>query len=885
MKNNFKNFFKFNNWKRWVILFFTLGFSFLFIGLSFGLKSNEIKPSSDYANNITLNINPKDSTGKPLSNESIANQFLYNIKNRIEDKYPESVVTTKMSDDFSFEINVTKIKNGDDTKEFLKFLTQKESLTILPINIDANNNNYYQSTINNNYVFKDATFNNNRISLTMKSNETNSIYDWLNNLNNSLPENKQSTRVIIWKNYETLREIVEKEKYPGTVYEYLFVNGSNGNGFTPEDKEDENSATVNPLFKDEITGLDGKTKYKPTDFIVSKNDITDFKNPTLELLTSFGVSNFESTPKYVETLYNNIYYWIAGYDISNYIVENQVSQRGMHAYTFLIVAMVSIYTLVSIYVVINYGYLGIFSIIILSVIIFLALLMMMVFFGDYDAVLITSFISSTLIILEFIISFFDKIKASFLKGNSISKSVKNTIKNSKNSLILKSILLIIISTTFYMMTSLLGGSFSVIILICCLAIPIIVIPLMFIFSWIFLSFKKFEKDPRTIGFWKREYREGNSQMDKLVSSLDDSVDVTVSNESARIEPQYITTYNENNLFILNKFKKFSKSKGTLVCWSIFSYLLLFGLIFFLVSFFTNGKILSNSFNITPIDKNQIVMKIAQSSDTNSNSLNEEQVTKIKEILLQNEVDENSVIEKDGIIVVELVNSFSIEKINQISNQIYNIYNVVIVTSEFESSNTYNLMIFTLYAALIALVAMCVFVLLWMDWTKAILLLIMGIMIIGSFIAIILFGFVQINALLSLIGLLAFIIFTFSSINVLINVNEKIKKARIIELTKENIEEIVYNQTYKSIKSLISIKSIILLSSLILSVFNVIPITSLLFLMGFVIINLILTMFLLPKVLIRLEHSRAKLARKVVLENYWDTEKVKEQSFKDINNIK
>ena len=51
------------------------------------------------------------------------------------------------------------------------------------------------------------------------------------------------------------------------------------------------------------------------------------------------------------------------------------------------------------------------------------------------------------------------------------------------------------------------------------------------------------------------------------------------------------------------------------------------------------------------------------------------------------------------------------------------------------------------------------------------------------------------------------------------------------------------------------------------------------------INISVLLLFVPKMLISLELRKARMMRKIINDNFWDTEKIKEQSFKGVNDIK
>ena len=824
-------------------------------------------------------IKPTNENGDIIDNSTYANQFLYNLKTRLQNEFPNSWIEASIENDEIWKIDITKIQNEnkEEIKNFINYLLTKKPLTLTSIN-HKKNENLYQNTTNNNSIFNSSSYSNGTISLKTTKDESSNFYKWVKSLGDN------SSKVIVWKNYEILNQIANNDpNYEAnqSLYEYLFVDG-----WTPEKYENkgENDTTRNPIFKDKFE-FNGKT-YKATDFIVSKNDLSSFnQSETISLSKDFGAYNFSASTNDIEKEYYEIAYWISNYSLNNYIISPLNSTNGSHAYTFLLIAFISFITILSIFIVLNYGYLGIMSIFIMAIIIFLSLLMITVFFGDYDSIAISAILASIIVVVDFIVVFFEKIKNEFFKGNSVSKSIKNTISKTIWSMIIKSLFLIVGVGVFYGIISSVLSTFGLVVLISCLAIPIIAIPLIILLSRLMVGMKNQENNPKLIGLWKKEYI-GLNQIEKKESiyeqlNVEETLQVNLNNSSST--SNIISGYKTKKWFRFASFKNFSNKHGWTIVLSTISYILIFGVVIFLVSFFANGKTFKSGFNITKQDQNQIVLRVAK---VNNQKLNSSEISEVNKILLNNGFDSSSIDSNNDLIIATTNKEFSTEKINEISNELYNLYDVVVIASNYESSNTFKIMQFTLYGALIAIIAMCVFVLFWMGWTKSLSLLIISITSLISFVFMISFGLIQLNPIVSVAAFFGFILFALCSINLLMKVHYKLKTARLEEMTTIEIKDLVYKQTFKTLKPLLIVNGATLIMFILFSIFySSLPILFSLFMIGFVIVNTLFTIFFLPRIIIWLEALKAKRKRKVILENYWDTEKIKEQTFKGINNIK
>ena len=225
-------------------------------------------------------------------------------------------------------------------------------------------------------------------------------------------------------------------------------------------------------------------------------------------------------------------------------------------------------------------------------------------------------------------------------------------------------------------------------------------------------------------------------------------------------------------------------------------------------------------------------------------------------------------------------------INDISQQLTNLYNLVIIPSTIISSDTFAIMRFTMYGILIALIIICALVLIWMDWVKT-LVLFLSFIISGLIMAlVILVGGVKFNLISATAIIFSFVLLLSFMLSFLSNTHHKLKLSRIELLTKDNIKKIVYYEFFKMIKLFLILNAIIIFTFVLFIVlYGSLPWQLLLLNIIFEFINISVLLLFVPKMLISLELRKARMMRKIINDNFWDTEKIKEQSFKGVNDIK
>lgn len=877
-----KKFFKLSSKKRLFILFFFFIFSGLFISLSFAFKSKDSKVSNDYSNGISLTINPTQEDGSQILEETYSKQLLQNLHKRLENAFPSSIVSSAYEVENVWNIDITNIAidNLEQTNEIKNIIIEKNNLTLLPINATWSSQ-LFDSTYNNNSVFNSASNSSGSYSLTFSSP---SFYTWAKSQN-------LGTKVIIWKNLEILKRIVknaiDNEGYSGTLYEFLFLQNR-----TPENQPTtDNGTTLNTyFFKDEFIDPLTNKSYKATDFIVSKNELSDFSlsgqtKKTITISKDFGVANSNLSSNDIENEFLNVEYWISTYKLNNYVLASRVANNGSNAYFFLMISLITIFAFVSIFVVINYGYLGIFAIILLAVIIFLALLMISVFFGDYDSFSISAILLTLFISLDFIITFLSNVKKQFKLGNTVNKAAKNTIKNHQKNWYLKAIFLTLFVGIFYVVTSSVLNQFSIIILISCLAVTLVLIPCMFAVSKLLTGLKYFENNPKSIGFIKNKNdKEIKQNVEKEITKDSTSIEILEANNEKKelLEGSIIEFANQNEEQKYNKFEKSITSKKWIF---IFFGIILISAILMLVGNFINtGYTIFNGWTLNNTIPNQFSMKI---SKIDNSLFTNEEISSIKQILFNNGIQEKNISLFDLQTFSILMNTtLSNATINDISQQLTNLYNLVIIPSTIISSDTFLIMRFTMYGILIALIIICALVLIWMDWVKT-LILFLSFIISGLIITfVILVGGVKFNLISATAIIFSFVLLLSFMLSFLSNIHHKLKLSRIELLTKDNIKKIVYYEFFKMIKLFLILNAIIIFTFVLFVVlYGSLPWEFLLLNIIFEFINISVLLLFVPKMLISLELAKARMMRKIINDNFWDTEKIKEQSFKGVNDIK
>lgn len=856
MFNKFKSFFKLNNWKRVFLLIFSFVSFGLFIGLSFGLFSKNSTPSSDYRNGIQVTIKPiNQNDGTVIVDERELNEISNNLSQRLEAEYPDQKVEISYNEQGVINLFSPGVDTEIEKNDFLNFLVEKEQITITGLGANQENISLISDAAN---------------TFTGVGTKTGNAYSLQSNtLNNDLlipAKNQGVKQILIWRNFKTLMKLANlDDNFNGDYYSFLFEQG-----YTPEDVTD---SSTKPVFLKKTLGKLEGVSYSPLDFLISKNNISsiDASANKIDIDKNFGTTLPLDFKQYIDKEYTSIRFSINSYQLNNYLFSFVDAKQGNNAQLFLLIGLVTIFAVLSLFVVLNYGYLGIIAILILGILVFLSMLMITVFIGDYDTTTISSLVLAVILAFDFMVLFFERVKREIDKGNSIPKSIKNSISKTNKSTYAKSAILILSMIIFYVFLSNLFGTFSLVTLSTILFLPLLSIFLLRALAYVLIDIDKFKNDGKVVGMWRKKIDSQTSEV---------NVDLLKQIEFEKKDTKDLV--NKKSFKVFSKFEK----KGVLVSLVSLSYVIFGGLAVFLTSFFSSGQSLTNSLNLNPSDKNAIVLRIGKTG--NVSGLSSSEIKEIKTTVSSSAYNINLKdlkVTKSNLIEIYLPNDFSKEKINQLSNELA-LKNVIVIPSIFKGSQTFKIMLYTMYGILAAIIAMGIFILLWMNWTKALTFILSALVSVAAMIGMAAFGFITITPYLSIVFISLFMIMLMNQINLLIRFNAKLKTRRLEEVDANEMRKIIKQVTFNSLKPLMTSNLVIVAIMLLLTIFiGSLPWQATIFIMGFVIVNFVFTILLLPRIFIFFENIRARSIRKKILNKYWETEKVKEQIFQGFNNIK
>jgi SecD/SecF fusion protein len=207
-----------------------------------------------------------------------------------------------------------------------------------------------------------------------------------------------------------------------------------------------------------------------------------------------------------EKIFYNLDFSVSPYSLNVQTFNFMSPKLGNNASDFLVIASIVAFSFIAIFLIVNYGLLGALSTICAAFLIFLGLLMITVFRGEYSAEAIAALMVAVGIGLDFNIVFFERFKKELKAGNGLQKSLKKADKLTLNSSITKALALLITSTIIYIVGSLYLGTFSSLILIMSIFMSVIMFGMTRILANLILGTKVFDDKKHLFGIYKKRFK-------------------------------------------------------------------------------------------------------------------------------------------------------------------------------------------------------------------------------------------------------------------------------------------------------------------------------------------------------------------------------------------
>ncbi|MFV8470101.1 protein translocase subunit SecDF [Mycoplasma sp. VS509_3] len=441
MKKRWNKFLKLNNFKRLIISFITIVSAILAIvfGSVFYINKN-VNKSIEYGGGIEVLVQVKKDGQN--ADKQLTEQVNRSLFERLTGGTGLNGIT--VSSEGEGKIRITKSGAITDSQriEFEKEIVDKPILTITnadlqplfydgifkvgnPINSLNSNSGSPMNWIppfKQNSAAVSSNTQNGKTSVNLRLADKDAIFQWTKAT--EYVSQLQDHRMLMWLNIEKLLKLAQ-EKYPSDWE----ASGHNLWNFIH----------VNNQPYSVITGINGQPQRVPNilkehEFNAKEYLISDASvNGPLNTADVQITGNF--TPQEAGELAGKINFGLSDYELN--VLSNIYLNPNLNsnAFNYAMYAGLVIFSLISIFMMVNYGLLGALSTISIALYIFLTLLLFTVLRGEYSPATIAALIIGIGISVDANVITYERLKRQVYSGDSLKKSFRNANKLSLSSIL------------------------------------------------------------------------------------------------------------------------------------------------------------------------------------------------------------------------------------------------------------------------------------------------------------------------------------------------------------------------------------------------------------------------------------------------------------------
>ncbi|MGY6171762.1 protein translocase subunit SecDF [Candidatus Mycoplasma pogonae] len=431
MKNLFVKFFKLSNWKRIIILILTISFSIA--GIAWGSTSyvsQNINRSVEYGGGVEALIQVKSLDGQKASDETVRN-----VEKAISDRLTGGTglngTNVSIEGDSKILISKNNVSNEEGKNAFIDEIIKKPELSITDINgnplfyngVFVENGSLDRTDVSWSPPLKQNSAqarpsasggNANEVLVSLKDKEAE--VEWTK-ATSYISQKRPNNVILMWVNLRELLKIAQ-EQYPNewknanyNIYNFMFVN-EKATKYKQmvggEEKEFE------PVLKEGV--------FKAQDYLISQASVREPLSGS-----SFVIGGNFSADE-AKQLALNIDYGSAEYKLE-LLSSNFVSATlGSQALNSALIAGIISFSIIALFLIVNYGLLGALSTISLALYVFLTLLFFTVLRGEYSPSSIAPLIIGIGMSVDANVLMFERFKKEIYEGSNVLKA--NTKANS-----------------------------------------------------------------------------------------------------------------------------------------------------------------------------------------------------------------------------------------------------------------------------------------------------------------------------------------------------------------------------------------------------------------------------------------------------------------------
>lgn len=857
-----KEFFKLKNWKRILISVLTLASAASAIG--FGSKyyvSQNVNKSIEYGGGVEVVV--QVSTNGKVADDTLTENVNKFLSDRLSGGTGLNGVS--VSTEGGGKIRITKSGDLNDSQrdQFLKEITNKPILTITdselkPIfyngvfvedgSLDRGTPTDWIPPFAANQA-KNVIQNNGTNVVELALNNQDAVFQWTKATENI--SKRQNKTVLMWLNILELIQLA-KTKYASdwaaaqeNLWNFVHVNNRPFETIT-DPVTGQQRVERNP-FKKALIDIEGR-------YLISVANVNAPIN-SQKVIISGNFTNNDAL-----NLANRINFGLSNYDLSVVYTHYLNSTLQNKAFLYAMIAGLLVFVVIAVFMIINYGLLGIISAISIALYMFLTLLIFTAIKGEYSPSTIAALIIGIGISVDANVITFERLKSEIYSGDSLDKSFKTSNRLSLSSIIDANITTIIIGfILFYLGTKEVKGFGITLILSIFFTLVVMLVFTRFLATMI-VGTGYFDKRLWLLGVRPKKINNPSKVIKRI-----------------------------RNIDYLRKSKWFALLSFVFILTS----LIVFGSVAGTSGSFWNGVNRSLEFSGG-------INILIQSKGESYGDLTLAQATEIKNVLVAKASEINlldaanittiskaSLSTENYIVNIRTSQVLSSEQIEQIINLAKNVKddiewnNLQILPSE-----AAKLVLNALIAVAVSFVGIVIYTLIRMNWTFAIAAII-GLM--HDFIMV--FAFIVITrlqvstiiiaAMLSIIGLsINDTIVTFDRIKEKINneyPNQILTKSDIKTIVNQSISDTLKRSLYTSLSTIAAVAILLSFGNATNFAFNIVMLFG-------ISIGVYSSIFICSWIWSKLELFRQKRIQKRMDNKYWDISKPDEQTFPGINDF-
>ncbi|UUD37180.1 bifunctional preprotein translocase subunit SecD/SecF [Mycoplasmopsis californica] len=519
--NKIKKFFSLNSWKRWVIL--SLTFITTIISIVFGsvfFVSKNINKSIEYGGGIQaiVQVVNKESANPEDVDPALVETVSESINTRLNGGNGLNGIKTTIGSDGKIRVTKNGSISESQIQEFINQIISKPQLTMTdtkmqPLFIDGVFN----------YRIKDSSDPANKIDYKNLSKYTPPIQsgsvkallnqDGSNYLSLDLKDDgqggyevewtkateymsqTQDRTILMWINLDTLVQIA-KTSFPKewknakeNPYNFVYVNETPT--ITAPPGAQDYSQVIRPLLKENA--------FNAKNFLISSATVSQPLHGK-----SFTISG-SFTNQEANQLALNINYGTAKYDLK-FISSSIIAPNSSNVSNFdhAIIAGVVVLILIAVFMIANYGLLGVLSTLSMSLYIFLTLLLFSALNGEYSPATIASLVIGIGLSVDANIITYERLKNEHYNGDSLVKATRNSHRFSLSSILDANITTLIITVVLFFFGSINVKSFSISLMISIMFTLFVMLVFNKLLATLLVNITTINKRPWLFGIWKKQ---------------------------------------------------------------------------------------------------------------------------------------------------------------------------------------------------------------------------------------------------------------------------------------------------------------------------------------------------------------------------------------------